>query len=115
MSALENWYNESEEHAAKHNLESPNRFSISRLARPPQLYRLPGTTVTDPSRPREPGRKQDWPTQNELIDGINNAINKFNTAVRTANNEILGSAGKRPVVPGLDLLGMRTKRSGLVP
>ena len=114
LEKLESWYNASREHEIRHNLTTANRFSISKLLRPPQLYKLPGTTFQDSSRPGENAvfLKQNWTTQNSLIDNINKAIDRFNTAVRTANTEILGSAGKLPVVPGLHNLGTRTKKSG---
>ena len=69
MAPLEDWYNLTVKHATDHDLLNPNRFTVSTLVRPPQLYKLPGNRNK---------MLQTWPTHNELIDRINNEIRSFN-------------------------------------
>ena len=95
MSRVRSFYNTTQQHAHRMKLDSKNRFSLSTLLRAPQMYELPG----DPKRP--------WPTHNSLLDAINSAIDDFNQEVRSEHNEILGGYGKLPVVPGMDMWGIR--------
>ena len=95
MERVRAFYDTTQQHAHRHKLESKNRFSVSTLLRPPQLYQLKGN-------PQRTG-----PHHNELIDAINDAIRQFNQEVRTEHQEILGGVGKIQVVPGMDMWGMR--------
>ena len=38
METLQSWYNLTVEHSMQHNLESPNRFTVSPVLMAPQLY-----------------------------------------------------------------------------
>ena len=91
MDRVRAFYQTTQQHAHRMNLGSRNRFSLSTLLRAPQMYELPG----DP--------KRSWPTHNSLIDAINAAIDDFNQE----HDEILGGHGKFPVVPGMDMWGIR--------
>ena len=94
------WRQTTVDHARRHGLETPNRFSVATVLRPPQLYYLPGN------------KNQVWETHNDLIDSINRAIEEFNYNVRTENNEILGRRGMIPVVQGCKNIGMRMSSRG---
>ena len=100
MSRLESWYDATRQHRLRHNLDQPNRFSVSNLLRPPQLYRAPGN------------KSQDWATHNTLVDEINKSINQFNMMIRTEQGEILGGAESFPVVISLKNVGWRKNSSG---
>ena len=88
-----------QDHSNCHNLETPNKFSLSSLICPPQLYSYPGNP------------RQNWVTFNPLIDKTNSYIDVFNTDVRTAHGEILGGEGSYKVVAGLQHMGCRKKRA----
>ena len=45
------------DHTNRHQLDTPDRFSVSKLLRTPQMYSLPGNEYWG------------WPTFNDLIDG----------------------------------------------
>ena len=62
MARVESWYNLTVDHTATHGLDTPNRFSISKLLRTPQLYSLPGN------------KYKGWSTCNDLIESINARI-----------------------------------------
>ena len=96
------WYNVTQDHSTYHNLETPNKFSMSTLICPPQIYSYPGNP------------RQNWVTFNSLIDKINSHIDVFNTDVRTAHGEILGGEGSYKVVAGLQYMGCRKKRGRYV-
>ena len=66
MERVESWYNLTVDHTATHGLDTPNRFSISKLLRTPQLYSLPGN------------KYKGWSTCNDLIESINARIELFN-------------------------------------
>ena len=94
MTRVEAFYATTQQHARRHKLDSPNRFSISSLLRPPQLYQFPGN-------PQRPG-----PHYNPLLDGINAAIDAYNAKIRAEHNERVGGN----LVPGMDMWGLRTTR-----
>ena len=85
MTRVEAFYATTQQHARRHKLDSPNRFSISSLLRPPQLYQFPGN-------PQRPG-----PHYNALLDGINAAIDAYNAKIRAEHNERVGGN----LVPGM--------------
>ena len=78
MERIRSWWRTTKEHAARHGLETPNRFSVATVLRPPQLYRLPGN------------KNQWWVTHNDLIDSINRAIDDSNYEVRTEMTFLAG-------------------------
>ena len=100
MQRVVTFYNTTQQHAHRHKLDSKNRFSISTLLRPPQLYQFAGNP------------KRSGPHYNRLLDEINAAIVNFNQEVRTEHKEILGGEGKNPVVPGMDMWGLRRNSRG---
>ena len=100
MEKIRAWRQTTVDHARRHGLETPNRFSVATVLRPPQLYHLPGN------------KNQVWETHNGLIDSINKAIDDFNYEVRTEDNEILGRRGMKPVVQGCENVGMRMSSGG---
>ena len=93
------WYNATVDHNTNHGLDSPNRFNVSRLIKPPQLYHLPGNKF------------QTWETHNHLIDAINNGIKRFNASIQEFHGDIM--TGRRSTVVGLAGLGIRTNKAGL--
>ena len=62
MERVRTFYNTTQQHAHRHKLDSKNRFSLSTLLRPPQLYQFAGN-------PKRAG-----PHYNTLLDAINAAI-----------------------------------------
>ena len=100
MARVESWYNLTVDHTATHGLDTPNRFSISKLLRTPQLYSLPGN------------KYKGWSTCNDLIESINARIELFNQSVRTAQGEVIGGVGQLAVVAGLSNLGTRKTNRG---
>ena len=94
MARVEAFYTTTEQHALHHQLDTFNRFSISSLLRPPQLYQMAGN-------PQRPGRHY-----NMLLDEINKAIDAFNSKIRAEHNEREGGN----LVPGMDMWGLRMKR-----
>ena len=100
MTRVGEWYNITIDHTNRHQLDTPDRFSVSKLLRPPQMYSLPGNEYWG------------WPTFNDLIDSINLAIVNFNQEVRSSQNEILGGIGQNPVVANISILGTRRPRRG---
>ena len=98
MERVDAWYKTVKEHAKKHNLPTPNNFSLATLIRPPQLYKFDGN------------KNQVHKTHNELLDSINRAIDKFNAKVRTENDEIIGKIGEKPVVQGCKWIGIHMHR-----
>ena len=98
MAKVQAIYEETVAHTARHKLDSPNGFSIGTLLRPPQLYRLDGTTV------------KYGETQNALLDGINKEIDIFNARVRSEQNKVLGGTGQNPVVTGMENYGIHYRK-----
>ena len=98
MAKVQAIYEETVAHTARHKLDTPNGFSIGTLLRPPQLYRLDGTTV------------KYGETQNALLDGINKEIDTFNARVRSEQNKLLGGTGQNPVVTGMENYGIHYRK-----
>ena len=92
MRRVKDWYRTVLEHSTRRRLPNHNKFSISNLLRPPQLYDLPGTA------------KQNYRTYNSLIDAVNREIDRFNITTRANHGEFIG--GEKVV--GLKNCGMRT-------
>ena len=100
MKRLQVWYNLTVQHATDHGLISPNRFSVSTVLGPPQLYRQPGN------------KDQNWQTHNKLIDSINKEILKFNQLIRVAVGDVEEGEEEKEVAAGLANLGTRKKGNG---
>ena len=96
MARLQVWYNHTVDHATKHGLESPNRFSVSPVLKAPQLYNHPGN------------KGQNWPSHNKLIDTINKEISQFNKLIRVAVGD---DEEETEAVAGLANLGSRKRNS----
>ncbi len=75
MRRVREWYRTVLEHSTRRRLLNHNKFSISNLLRPLQLYNLPGTA------------KQNYKTYNLLIDAVNREIDRFNIITRANHRE----------------------------
>ena len=98
MKDLQMWYNITVDHSTRHGLHSPNRFSVSRLIKPPQLYHLPGN------------KDQHWLTHNNLINGVNLQIEQFNQSIQFCHGDI---DGRKSTVAGLANIGIRKNKGGM--